>query len=57
MENHMKRYILTENHASGKTNRYNVFDTKEKRVVKGKLSKSDALELEGNLNEKPHKKK
>jgi len=49
-----KRYIVTAGRGA-KLDRYMVFDTKEKRVVKGKLAKYDALGLEGILNDKPHK--
>ena len=51
-----KRYTIVENKKSGKYARYNVFDTIEKRFVKGTMFKYDALGLEGTLNEKPHKK-
>jgi hypothetical protein len=50
----LRRYEVREARG-GKTDRYYVFDTLEKRVAKGKLSKEAALGYEGTLNGKPHK--
>lgn len=53
MKTSNKRYIIKES-KGGKLDRYNVFDTQEKRIIMGKLNKFNALGLEGKLNEKPH---
>ena len=52
----MNRYKITES-KNGKLNRWHVVDTATGNLVKGQMPKTDALELEGKLNGKPHKKK
>lgn len=52
-----KRYVIHEQRKSGKTDRFSVFDTQEKREVKGKLDKETAINLYYKLNGKPRQKK
>lgn len=52
----MKRYIIKES-KNGKLNRFHVYDTEKKVLVRGQLSKFWAIGLEGILNKKPHKKR
>jgi len=52
-----KRYVVTESKNCGKLHRFHVVDTVEKRLIRGQLSKENAIGLEGFLNGKPHKKK
>lgn len=50
----LRRYEMREG-PGGKNDRFYVFDTTEKRVAKGKLSKEEALGVEGTLNGRTHK--
>ena len=55
--NKTKRYVITESKNSGKMRRFHVVDTQTGNIAKGQLEKTEALEIEGKLNGKPHKKK
>jgi hypothetical protein len=48
------RYSVKQS-KGGKNDRFYVWDKEASRIYKGKLSKFDALGLEGVLNKLPHK--